>query len=116
MAIVFDSEKKIFKLDTKESSYIFGMNCDGQLIHYYYGATVEENDLEYLSERWGLGGNSARPHYAPSSYFNLGSQPLEYSTFGVGDYRPTALRIKSASGQGATLMHYVSHKIYKGKH
>ena len=115
MAIVFDSEKKIFKLDTKESSYIFGMNCDGQLIHYYYGATVEENDLEYLSERWGLGGNSARPHYAPSSYFNLGSQPLEYSTFGVGDYRPTALRIKSASGQGATLMHYVSHKIYAGK-
>ena len=115
MAITFDSEKKIFKLDTNGSSYVFGLNCDGQLIHYYYGAPIEEYDLGYLSERWGIGGNYPRPHYAAGTTFSHDTQPFEYSTFGVGDYRPTALRIKSESGHPTTLMHYVSHKIYKGK-
>ncbi len=31
MSVIFDSEKKIFKLDTAGSSYIFGINQDGIL-------------------------------------------------------------------------------------
>ena len=115
MPISFYPDKKVFKLDTAGSSYVFGMNCDGVLIHYYYGATVSDYDLEYLAERWGLNASNARPHYAPDSRFSLDTHPLEYSTYGVADYRPTALRVKAESGHTATLIHYLSHKIYKGK-
>ena len=115
MSIKFNSEKKIFKLDTSESSYVFGITDHGVPVHYYYGAAVGDDDLAYLSTRWGHSGVQAKPHYAGTSIFHLGTQPLEYSTFGTGDYRPTALRVKSPSGQGATDLAYVSHKIYKGK-
>jgi len=116
MPIIFDSEKKIFKLDTNESSYVFGVNDHGLMIHYYYGATVGDSDLAYLAARWGLSGVQAKPHYSVAGdMLNLGTKPLEYSTFGVADYRPTALKIKAASGQSATNLAYISHKIYKGK-
>ena len=116
MPITFNSEKKIFKLDTCESSYVFGVNNHGLLVHYYYGAFVGDDDLAYLVERWGLSGIQAKPHYAVMGQpLNLGTQSLEYSTFGVADYRPTALKIKAASGQSATDIAYVSHKIYAGK-
>ena len=77
MSIVFDSEKKIFKLDTAGSSYVFGMNEDGILVHYYYGAPIEEVDVSYLAERFGMPGMSARPHYAPGGRFTLDTAPLE---------------------------------------
>lgn len=115
MSIVFDSEKKIFKLDTAGSSYVFGMNEDGILVHYYYGAPIEEVDVSYLAERFGMPGMSARPHYAPGGRFTLDTAPLEYSCHGTGEFRPAALRVRSAEGQTPTLIHYVSHKIYGGK-
>jgi alpha-galactosidase len=115
MSIKFNAEKKIFKLDTKESSYVFGITEQGVAVHYYYGATVGDDDLAYLAERWGLSGVQARPHYAPGSRFNMGTQPLEYSTFGTGDYRPTALRIKAPTGDSVTDLAYVSHEIFCGK-
>lgn len=116
MPIIFDSEKKIFKLDTSKSSYVFGINDHGLMIHYYYGATVGDNDLAYLATRWGHSGIQAKVHYAkPGEIIHMDTLPLEYSTFGVADYRPTALKIKSAGGQSATDIEYISHKIYKGK-
>lgn len=115
MPIIFDSKKRIFKLDTNESSYVFGITDFGTLVHYYYGASVDELDLGYLAERWALSGVQARPACAPTSLFNMGTKPLEYSTFGGADYRPTALKIKAATGQSATDVAYVSHKIYAGK-
>ena len=116
MPIIFDSEKRIFKLDTNESSYIMGVSDHGLLVHYYYGATVGDIDLSYLANRWGLSGIQAKPHYSVAGdMLNLETKPLEYSTFGTADYRPTALKIKAASGQSATGITYVSHKIYNGK-
>ena len=116
MPIIFDSEKKIFKLDTSKSSYVFGINDHGLMIHYYYGATVGDNDLAYLATRWGHSGIQAKVHYAkPGEIIHMDTLPLEYSTFGVADYRPTALKIKSAGGQSTTDIEYISHKIYKGK-
>ena len=38
MAILFDAEKKIFKLDTASSSYVFAVHDSGRLLHLYYGA------------------------------------------------------------------------------
>ncbi len=115
MSVFFDYEKRIFKLDTADSSYVFGLNRDNLLVHYYYGAKVDDFDLAYLSQHFGMGGMSAKPHYAPFSQFSLDSAPLEYPTTGVADYRPTALSIRGADGNPTTLIHYLSHKIYAGK-
>ena len=48
--IGFDLEKRIFKLDTENTSYIFGVEDDfGYLIHYYYGPKLAGNDVSYLA-------------------------------------------------------------------
>ena len=48
MPIVFDSEKRIFKLDSPSSCYVFRVSPSGYLLHLYYGAYVPDTDLDYL--------------------------------------------------------------------
>ena len=48
MAILFDAEKKIFKLDTASSSYVFAVHDSGRLLHLYYGAYLPDCDMRYL--------------------------------------------------------------------
>ena len=115
MSVLFDAEKKMFKLDSSASSYVFGINEDGILVHYYYGSPIDEVDVSYLATRFGLPGMTAKPHYAPGSQFSLGAAPMEYPTTGVADYRPTALSIRGEDGNPTTLIHYLSHEIYAGK-
>ena len=109
MSVIFDSEKKIFKLDTAGSSYIFGVNQDGILVHYYYGAPVEECDLAYLNEKFSTPGISPKPHYAPGGNFTLDTAPIEFPCTGTGEYRPAAFSVRAAEGNTATLVHYLSH-------
>ena len=45
MPVIFDSEKKIFKLDTPSSSYIFEVSPTGYLLHLYYGAYVPDTTV-----------------------------------------------------------------------
>ena len=45
MPIIFDSEKKIFKLDTATSSYIFEIYEQNYLVHLYYGAKIPDYNL-----------------------------------------------------------------------
>ncbi|MBO5305764.1 MAG: alpha-galactosidase, partial [Clostridia bacterium] len=113
--ITYNPERKTFKLDTKDSSYIFGMNEDGILLHYYYGKKLGEDAVAYLAVADGATGVTARPHYAPGSSFSLDLVPQEYPTFGAGDHRPSALRIRDGKGNPTTLIHYESHDIYAGK-
>lgn len=115
MPILFDSGKKIFKLDTKGSSYLFAVNEDGILVHTYYGAPIEECDLGYLNENFTTPGICPKPHYAPGGKFTLDTAPVEFPCTGTGDYRPAAFSVRSAQGHTATLVHYLSHKIYGGK-
>ncbi len=113
--ISYNSESKTFKLDSKGSSYIFGIGPGGILVHYYYGRALCEDNVAYLVRRGGLPGVEAKPDFAPTGNFTMGSALLEYPCYGIGDYRPEALRIRDAGGHVATDIHYVSHKIYDGK-
>ena len=45
MPIIFDSEKKIFKLDTAPSSYVFEIYEQNYLVHLYYGAKIPDYNL-----------------------------------------------------------------------
>lgn len=41
MAIIFQEEKKIFTLHTKQTTYQFKVDCYGFLIHLYYGKKIQ---------------------------------------------------------------------------
>ena len=45
MAIFFDESKKIFKLDTCDTTYAFAVHEAGYMFHLYYGAYLPDNNL-----------------------------------------------------------------------
>ncbi|MCR4728112.1 MAG: alpha-galactosidase, partial [Lachnospiraceae bacterium] len=110
--IEFDLEKRIFKLDTENTSYIFGVEDDlGYLIHYYYGPKLGGNGVSYLA---GTEGNRPSQRLREKSSF-LDCTPMEYPSAGAGDLRETAFEIETVEGYNTSEFGYVNHTIYKGK-
>lgn len=115
MSIIFDSEKKIFKLDTLSSSYIFKIYEQNYLVHLYYGAKIPDCNLtDFPDRRMYASFSASNPHMLRSG-FSADVYPLEIGCNGCGDMRISSLQIRNAHGNASTDMRYVSHKIYKGK-
>ena len=113
---IYISDSKVFKLDTKDTSYVFAVNECNLLVHYYYGAYV--SDAEVLAEyaRYERhGGVCPKPPIATEYYFSTDVNMMEYSVNGTGDYRVSALQIKDADGCASTQLKYVTYRTYKGK-
>ncbi|MBE6814499.1 MAG: alpha-galactosidase [Ruminococcaceae bacterium] len=115
MSIIFDEQNKVFKLDTKTSTYIFGVFTGNYLVHYYYGAPIPDTNVRKLRFRGHFASFSPDSPTAREKNFSPDVTPMEYSTNGAGDFRISAFSVKNANGDTVTDLRYVSHKIYKGK-
>lgn len=115
MAILFDAEKKIFKLDTASSSYVFAVHDSGRLLHLYYGAYLPDCDMRYLLDRGYFVSFTPDAAGYVGTEFSPDTQPSEYSCNGTGDFRISALQIRNADGNIATDIRYVSHRILSEK-
>ncbi len=113
--ITFDSSKKVFKLDTPNSSYVIGLGEENYLLNLYYGAYLPDANLWGNSKRIRSASFSPSNPHIPYEAFSTDVAPMEYSCNGSGDFRISALAIKNADGNTTTDIRYVSHKIYKGK-
>ncbi len=115
MGIIFDEQKKIFKLDTPNTSYIMGVeDAFGYLLHYYYGKKLNSVDVRYLSRTF-------EPPFTPDKNARdklsfLDCAPFEYPTGGIGDFREHCLELRTESGHNAVELGYRSHSITRGKH
>ena len=63
MPISFDSEKRIFKLDTATSSYVFEIYEENYLVHLYYGAMIPDNNLTAFRYTGGFASFSRPDHF-----------------------------------------------------
>lgn len=115
MSIRFIESTKTFKLDSKTSTYMFGIYEGNYLIHYYYGATIPDEDVTELRYRPGFASFCPDSPTAMGNNFSPDVTPLEYSTFGAGDFRLSAFAVENSEGNKVTDLRYVSHRIYKGK-
>ncbi len=103
-----------FKLDTKNTTYSFSVSLFGFVMHTHYGKRVSDIDLSYVYPF-----NRNRSFINASAEdnemkFNLTDVPQEYSAYGVGDFRTTALRIKHSDGSRAADLRYVDYEIIGG--
>ena len=114
MPITFDEKRKIFKLDTPDSTYAIGIR-EGYLIHLYYGKKIPDDNLLDLPFRGYFATISPKNVHVDDYKFSLDVQPMEYSCNGSGDYRLAALSIKDSMGRTTTDIRYLDHKIYDGK-
>ena len=116
MAIFADKNNSLFTLCTKSSMYQMKVDQYGVLLHTYYGKRTENMDFSYLIQRrdHGFSGN---PYEAETDRtYSLDTLPQEYSCFGGGDYRESALQVRDSRGASALELRYDSYEIQKGKY
>ena len=114
MGITYLKDNKTFKIDTKNSTYMIAIVDEEQFIgHVYYGKRIEDEEMSYLLRIY-------EPPYVPTknnrdrgSFYD--TFPTEYSTHGIGDYRDSALKLRTEEGHTAGRLQYVSHNIRNGK-
>ena len=115
MPISFDPAKRLFRLDTKTSTYAFFVYRENYLVHLYYGAKIPDSDLEYLMYRGKFDSLSPWNTKVDDPDFSADITPFEYPTNGAGDMRIAALSVRNGDGNAVTDVRYVSHKITPGK-
>ena len=114
MGITYFEKERIFKLDTKNSSYVIGIaDKEGFVGHAYYGKRLGNDALSYLMRIYeGVRTPETNERDRLSFYDAF---PMEYPTHGIGDFRESALRLEDANGHWANKLTYHSHTIFKGK-
>lgn len=115
MPISFHKEKKIFKLDSKNTSYVIKIHHDGFLSNLYYGAFIPDDNLTDFERRNVYASFSAWPDGVEPYTFSPDTCPLEIGCNGGADTRTASLQIRNADGNAVVDMRYVSHKIIPGK-
>lgn len=108
--ITVSENGRIFKLDTPNTSYVFGVVDDKFLCNFYYGARVRDTDLSYLLPSLRVPSENPRDKL---SFMDLAT--FEYPSEGTGDYRPAALSLEGVKGERVCQLSYVNYNLIKGK-
>ena len=115
MSVFYDEERKLFKLDTAGSSYIFEIYDEGYLVHLYYGAKIPDTNVGEFRDKGWFASECPVNINVENTRFSPDVAPLEFSGEGSGDFRSSAIAVRNADGNNVTDMRYVSHRIYAGK-
>lgn len=118
MSIFMDEARGLVTLQTKHSSYQMKRDPDGLLLHTYYGSRIHSgDDMSHAIARVGRGfsgsltvNGTERPGWSEDVL------PLEYSCFGVGDYRASALKVRHKDGSRAVSLRVRDWTVQKGKY
>ena len=106
MPIRFSSKDQIFTLTTKNTKYVFGIAHGRYLVHYFYGKKSAKAEpfkpyvVSFSPYREQFGNT-----WSPDIF------PQEFSFFGSGDFRCSALKLRGADGSCVTDFAYAGHKI-----
>ena len=94
MSVIYNETRRIFKLDTENTSYLIGISPEGYVGHVYYGEYLEDADAYYLLR-------TEEPPFTPSvnerekssflDYFPTeypsGEIPIKYDVFSVSSLK-----------------------------
>lgn len=115
MAILFQSEKRIFTLQTKQTTYQMKVDDFGFLLHLYYGAKVS-GDMDYLLTYYDRGFSGNPNDVGNNRTYSMDVLPQEYPTLGTGDYRNSALALRNHDESECCDLRYAGYEIRKGKY
>ncbi|MCD4827764.1 MAG: alpha-galactosidase [Acholeplasmataceae bacterium] len=108
-------QKPYFCIETKTLSYAFKILETGHLEHLYFGDKLLDSDLEHLHTKLVAKARGVidyledKPNDIP-----LDLTPLEYSSFGKGDFKLTPLEIKMPDQTFVSDFVYFKHEIVDG--
>ncbi|MBQ7639032.1 MAG: alpha-galactosidase [Clostridia bacterium] len=115
MSVKYYDEQKIFKLDSKDTSYVIKIFEGGYPLHLYYGSFIPDVNLTSFEKRHVYASFSAWPEGYEPYTFTPDTYPMEIGCNGGPDMRIASVQIRNADGNAVVDFRYDSHKIYKGK-
>ncbi len=108
-------ENGIFHLQTKNTSYVIGVEGKN-LFHLYWGKRIlgELNFRDFIltsmGHVWSCGDTEIEGDCASTE-----ALPMEYPVFGSADLRSPALAIRYADGSSITKLEFLKYDIFEGK-
>ncbi len=115
MAIAYNSEKKLFTLQTEATTYQLRIDEYGILQHVYYGGKLY-SDADYMIRYACRGMGASIADAGCWRNYELDTIMREYPTPGVGDFRASGLILQNSDGTECVDLRYVSHEIQGGKY
>ena len=113
MIEIFD---KLFKLNTKDTSYVFRITDEGHPEHVYYGKRIPDTDVEALRLKNTILLGTTVDYRADKIGYSLDTLPLEYSGVGKGDFRHSPIELIMPDGSFVTDFVYEGYTLVDGAH
>ena len=108
-----DEKNSVFLLNTQNTSYGIAI-VDGRYVeHLYYGAKLEDTDIRYLLREDEAPLTPSVNKRETGAFFDCA--PMEYPEAGMGDYRESALSVRSVKGHRASELCYEGYEVTSGK-
>lgn len=108
-----------FVLNTKSTTYAFGVLKTGQLEHLYYGKRIKFGEglqgIDVLKEQWAFAPGNTIVYDNDHWEYSLENVRLEMSAYGHGDIRETFVSIIHRDGSSSSDFLYDSYRVEKGK-
>ena len=116
MAILLDTKNRVFTLQTNHSMYQMKADRYGVLLHTLFGEKGSVFDYSYLIT-YADRGFSGNPYDVDDERtYSLDALPQEYPTYGSGDYRGSALKVRYPDGTTSCELRYVGYEVLEGKY
>ena len=116
MSVQYIEKEKLFVLETKNSCYQMTVDRTGCLRHLYYGKRVGAVNMNYRYRTTDRGFSGNPYEQAEDRGCSFDVMPQEYSSYGAGDYRVSALMAQAENGSRTTDLRFDSFTIAEGKY
>ena len=122
MAIFYNEILKLFTVSTENTTYAMMVEPYSLVTHLYYGERISDGaDLTYLTNTTSVGRAGIYPDVTYEEYeggagkYCPYARLMEYSSFGIGDWRQTSLQGRFSDGSQTIDLRYHCHKILDTK-
>ncbi|MBQ9780679.1 MAG: alpha-galactosidase [Clostridia bacterium] len=102
---------RVFKLDTKDTSYILAITEKGHAEHIYYGQKLPGADADALRLKNTIVLGSTVDYDKETPGYSLETLQQEYSGIGKGDFRHSPMELIMPDGSFVTDFVYQSHTV-----
>ncbi len=111
--IRYDEKNQVFLIDTENTSYGIAVVDDRYVCHVYYGKKLADTDIRYLLREDEAPLTPSVNKRETGAFFDYAH--VEYPETGMGDYRESALCVRSMNGHRASELCYEGYEIVPGK-
>jgi alpha-galactosidase len=112
MIQIFDS---IFKLNTRDTSYVLAITDKGHVEHIYYGKRLPDENFEALRLKNTIMLGTTVDYEGQDVGYSMDTMLLEYSGIGKGDFRHSPIELIMPDGSFVCDFVYDSYSVSEGE-